>query len=113
MTTITASRTIVDAVSAWEGVTTGWGDRGELSLRLGKREIGHLHGDHAAHFLFPRGTAEQLRAAGRIGPHPAFPDHPKLAARRIESQADVDDVIALMRISYDLLVERAARIPAA
>lgn len=108
MTTITASQTIVDAVSAWDGVTTRWGDRGELAFDLRKREIGHLHGDHAAHFLFPRDTAEQLRREGRVGPHPAFPRHPRLAARRIGTQEDVEDVIALLRISYDLLVARAA-----
>lgn len=113
MTTITAGQQIVDVVSAWEGVTTHWGERGELSFRLGTREIGHLHGDHAAHFVFPRGTAEQLRAAGRIGPHPVFPEHPKMAARRIASAADVADVIALLRIGYDLARERAARIAAA
>lgn len=105
--TSTFSQQIVDVVTTWEEVSTHWGDRGELSFRLGTREIGHLHGDHAAHFVFPREVAERLRHEGRIGPHPVFPDHPKLAARRIATQEDVDDVIALLRISYEGLRERA------
>jgi hypothetical protein len=101
-----ASQTIVDEVTSWPGMETARGDRGELSLRLGKREIGHLHGDRAAHFGFPREVAAELRAAGRIGPHPAFPDHPGWGARRIEDEADVADVIAILRLNYDRAVAR-------
>ncbi len=80
--------------------------RGELSFRLGKREIGHLHGDRSAHFAFPREVAQELRAAGRVGPHPAFPEHPKLAARSIAGADDVADVIAMLRMNYDREVAR-------
>ena len=106
----TASEQIIAAVTSWPGITAVDGTRGELSFRLGKREIGHLHGDHAAHFAFPREVAAELRAAGRVGPHPAFPQHPKLAARRIAGRADVDDVIAMLRLNYD---RETARTPAA
>lgn len=41
------------------------------------------------------------RREGRIGYHPVFPEREGPAARRISSQADVDDVIALLRINYD------------
>ena len=103
----TASEQIIAEVTSWPGVTAVDGERGELSFRLGKREIGHLHGDHAAHFAFPRDVAAELRAAGRIGPHPAFPEHPKLAARRIAAPADVEDTIALLRANYERVAARA------
>lgn len=102
------STRIIDEVTRWPGITAQEGERGELSFRLGKREIGHLHGDHAAHFAFPRDVAAALSAEGRIGPHPAFPDHPKLAARRIAGAADVDDVIALLRLNYDRMARTMA-----
>jgi hypothetical protein len=102
----TASEQIIAEVTAWPGITAVDGTRGELSFRLGKREIGHLHGDRSAHFAFPREVAEELRAAGRVGPHPAFPGHPKLAARRIKGPADVADVIAMLRMNYDREVAR-------
>jgi len=45
-----ASEQITDVVASWPGVTTGHGNRGERWFRMGRREIGHLHGDAAAHF---------------------------------------------------------------
>ena len=102
----TASEQIIAEATSWPGITAVDGTRGELSFRLGKREIGHLHGDRSAHFAFPREVAEELRAADRVGPHPAFPDHPKLAARRIEGPDDVADVIVLLRMNYDREVAR-------
>ena len=72
--TRSAGRRIIDEATSWPGVTAQPGSRGELSLRFGRREIGHLHGDRAAHFGFPKAVAAELKAQGRIGPHPAFPD---------------------------------------
>lgn len=105
-TTPRASERIVAAATSWPGVATAHGERGELSIRLGRRELGHLHGDHAAHFGFPRRVGAELLAAGRVVPHPVMPDNPGWAARRIAGAADVDDVIALLRINYDRVVER-------
>ena len=85
----------------------GPGTRGEFSFRVGGKEIGHLHGDHAAHFFFSRERWEELAAQGRIVEHPVFPGRHGPAARRIESDADVDDVIALMRINYEEAKARA------
>jgi hypothetical protein len=42
----------------------------------------------------------------RVVHHPVFPDKQGPAARRIESEADVRDVIAMMRLNYDRVVER-------
>lgn len=99
-----ASKRITDEVTSWPGVEAGPGRRGEFAFRVGRREIGHLHGDHAAHFSFPKPVWHELSAQGRIGPHPVFPDAEGPAARRIESEDDVRDVIQLMRLNYDRLV---------
>ena len=99
--TKTASEQITDEVTSWPGVTAGYGDRSEFSFKLGKREIGHLHGDHALHLGFPKAVWHELYEQGRIDYHPVFPGKPGFAARRIETQEDVDDVIALLRINYD------------
>jgi hypothetical protein len=89
-------------------VVAGHGRRGEWAFKVNGREIGHLHGDHAAHFGFPKPLWAELHRQGRIVHHPVFPDREGPAARRIESQADVLDVIELLRINYDLAMERAA-----
>ena len=101
-----ADQQIIDEVTSWPGIEAGPGRRGELSFRLGRREIGHLHGDHAAHFSFPKTAWAELMAEGRIMPHPVFPDSQGPAARRITNDDDVRDVIALMRLNYDRAVAR-------
>jgi hypothetical protein len=109
----TASQRITEELSSWPGVEAGPGRRGEFAFRVGRREVGHLHGDHAAHFNFPKAVWAELIQAGRIGPHPVFPDAQGPAARRIESEEDVREVIALMRLNYDRLTagEAAATSP--
>jgi hypothetical protein len=104
--TQTASRQIVDEVTSWPGVTVGPGRFGALALKLGRREIGHLHGDHAAHFSFPKDVWAELMAQGRIVPHPVFPDKEGPAARGIDGDDDVRDVIELLRLNYDRARER-------
>lgn len=103
---LSASRRIAREVTSWEGVTSGIGSRGELSFRVGRKEIGHLHGDTVAHFSFRKGVWAELMAAGRITYHPVFPGREGPAARRIASDADVHDVIAMMRINYDFMKEK-------
>src|SRR3954447_10641584 len=95
------SERITEEVTSWPGIEAGPGRRGEFACRGGGREIGPLPGDRAAHFGCPRDVGAELREQGRVGPHPVNPHSTKMAARRIETEADVDDVIALMRLNYD------------
>src|SRR5919108_5349308 len=99
----TPSQQITEEVTSWPGVEAGPGRRGEFAFKVGRMEIGHLHGDHAAHFFFPKDVWSELRGQGRIEPHPVFPDREGPAARRIDGEDDVRDVIALMRLNYDRL----------
>ena len=99
--TPTASQRITGEVTSWPDVEAGPGTRGEFAFKVGRREIGHLHGDRVAHFFFPKELWGELHAAGRVVEHPVFPGKRGPAARSIRSDADVDDVIALMRINYD------------
>jgi hypothetical protein len=102
----TASRQIADEVTSWPGVEAGPGRRGEFAFRVGRREIGHLHGDHVAHFGFPKQVWVGLFEQGRIDYHPVFPGRPGYGARRIEDQDDVRDVIELMRLNYERVAAR-------
>ena len=102
----TASQRITAEVTSWPGVDAGVGRRGEFAFKVGGREIGHLHGDHAAHFGFPPAIGAELREQGLIGPHPVAPHKPAWGARRIDSDDDVRDVIDLLRLNYDRVVAR-------
>jgi hypothetical protein len=105
-TTMTASERITAEVTSWPGVTAGNGDRGEFGFRVGRREIGHLHGDRVLHIGYPKDVWQELFDAGRIGYHPVFPGKPGFGSRALATDADVEDAIALMRINYERAVAR-------
>jgi luciferase-like monooxygenase len=100
----TASRQITEEVTSWRGVETAHGDWGAFCFIVGRHELGHLHGDTSAHFVFPRDVWAELRDQGRVEDHPMFPGKVGICARRIESEDDVVDVIALLRLNYDRFV---------
>ena len=102
----TASEQITEEVTSWPGVVAGTGSRGQFSFKLGRREIGHLHGDRVLHTGFPKKVWQELFGQGRIDYHPVFPGKPGYASRRIETEEDIRDVIALLRLNYDRGVER-------
>jgi hypothetical protein len=105
---MTPSQQITQAVTSWPGVEAGYGRRGEFAFKVGRYELGHLHGDHSAHFVFPRDVWQELFRAGRITYHPVFPEREGPAARRIEDDADTRDVLELMRLNYERIVARRA-----
>lgn len=102
----TASEQITDTVTAWPGVEAGYGKRGEWGFTVGGHEVGHLHGDHAAHFALGRDLGESLRGRGMVVDHPVFPGKTAMGARAIHTQQDVDEVIELMRLNYDRITAR-------
>ena len=106
METRTAHDVITDVVATWHGTKAGIGSRGEWSFTVGRKEIGHLRGSHAAHFVFPKAVWAELKEQERIEDHPVFPGRAGLASRRIENEEDVLDVIELLRLNYDRAVER-------
>lgn len=108
----TASRRITDEVLTWPGVEAGPGSRGEFGFTVAGKPIGHLHGDRVAHFGFPRDVGARLREEGRVGPHPVNPHSTKMASRRIESDEDVRDVVALLQLNYDRVVASGELPPA-
>jgi hypothetical protein len=101
-----ASRRITEEVTSWPGVEAGPGRRGEFAFKVGRRELGHLHGDHAAHFGFPKELWRELYEQERIEYHPVFPGKEGFGARRIETDGDIRDVIAIMRLNYERIVAR-------
>ena len=100
-TSMSASERITAEVTSWPGVTAGHGERGEFGFKVGRREIGHLHGDRVLHIGFPKAVWHELHDAGRIDYHPVFPGKPGFGARDLRTQDDVDDAVALLRLNYD------------
>jgi Family of unknown function (DUF5519) len=103
-----ASERIVGEVTSWPGVTAAPHRFGGVEFRLGRRELGHLHGSHMADIPFPRRLHDELIAAGRVREHRWVPDS-GWSTRDIRSAEDVDDVIALLRLNYERATKRAAQ----
>ncbi|MDQ3985506.1 MAG: DUF5519 family protein [Actinomycetota bacterium] len=100
-----ARQAIEDAVLSWSGVTSHSHRFGGLEFRLGKVELGHLHGDHLADLPFPRRVRDELIQAGRARPHHVLPSS-GWVSRAIRDASDLNEVIALFRLNYDRLTAR-------
>jgi hypothetical protein len=87
-------------VSAWAGVTTGPHRFGGIEFRVGRRELGHLHGSQLADLPFPVRVREQLVAAGRAEPHHVLPES-GWVSYAIRDARDVAPVVALFRMNYE------------
>jgi hypothetical protein len=89
---------ITAAVSSWPGVEVGSHRFGGVEFRLGRRELGHLHGDRIADLPFPRRLRAELVAAGRARPHHVLPDSGWVTLQIADG---VEQTIELFRLSYD------------
>jgi hypothetical protein len=95
-------------VGSWDGVTSHPHRFGGVAFRLGKRELGHIHGDRLADLPFPKRVAEELIADGRARPHYVVRDSGWIS-KPIRGEDDVEAVLELFRLSYDRATAAAAR----
>ena len=87
-------------VASWPGVTVAQHRFGGVEFRVGRRELGHLHGSRLADFPFPVRIREQLIAAGRAEPHHVLPDTGWVSFR-IRGSDDAAAAVLLFRLNYD------------
>ncbi len=100
---------IVREVESWPRVTSAPHRFGGIEFRLGRRELGHLHGDRMADLPFPRRLRDELIAAGRAEPHHVLPDS-GWVTRRVRRPEDVQAIVELFALSYERAVAaRSAR----
>jgi len=97
MLNVTSAK-IYSEVSSWPGVAVE-AHRGIVFFRVGRREIGHLHGNRFVDIPFPVRIRKQLVDAGRADLHYL---HPKSGwvTRYIYDETDVDSIIELFRLNY-------------
>src|SRR5579875_2267651 len=68
-----AQEKIVKEISKWDHVIASPHRFGGTEFRLGKREIGHIHGDYQADIVFPMQVRNQLVAEKKAEPHHILP----------------------------------------
>ncbi len=101
MTVRGARDKIEQQVLNWDGVTAHPHRFGGAEYRLGRREIGHIHGDYLVDIPFPSTVRNAVIEAGEAQPHHVLPDSGWVSFY-IREPGDVDRAIELLKRSFDL-----------
>lgn len=99
---------ITAAVSSWPGVEVAPHRFGGVEFRVGRRELGHLHGDRIADLPFPRRVRDELIASGRARPHHVLPESGWITVR-IDGADGAERGIELFRLSYERAIAARRR----
>ena len=103
------SEIIHGQVLSWDGVTAHPHRFGGTEYRLGKREIGHIHGDRLVDIPFTKKARDQAIAEGKAELHHILPESGWVSIWLREPK-NVDDALELLRRSFEMaLAQRAAR----
>ena len=100
-----AKKRIDAAVQGWSEVTAQPHRFGGTEYCLGRREIGHVHGDHLVDIPFPKPVRDELVAAGRASPHHVLPQSGWVSVY-LHEPTDVHRAIGLLRLSYEIATGR-------
>ena len=103
-----AQTRISEKVTSWPGVTAQPHRFGGVEYGIGKREIGHIHGDHLVDIPFPKRVRDELVAAGRALPHHILPETGWVSFY-LRQEADVEQAIALLRESYEIAMKQKTK----
>jgi hypothetical protein len=96
-----AAEHIQTELQGWPGVEAGHGRFGSVRFTLGRRELGHVHGDEIADLPLRHEIADVLIAAGRARPHRWTRPGSGWVTVELRSEEDVKEAIELMRSTYE------------
>jgi hypothetical protein len=104
-----AAQRIAEAVLSWPRIESHPHRFGETECCLGRREIGHVHGNYLVDIPFPRKVREEIVAAGEAESHHILPGSGWVSLY-LRREADTERAIKLLRRSYELaLAQLGAR----
>ncbi len=105
MTVSGARSKITACLLTWAGVSAAPHRFGGVEYRLGRREIGHIHGDYLLDIPFPKKVRTEILVQGLAGPHHLLPDSGWVSLYLHRSE-DVQKAIDLLQLSYELAVKQ-------
>jgi hypothetical protein len=103
-----AKERIDAALQGWSGITSQPHRFGGTEYCVGRREIGHVHGDSLVDIPFPKEVRNQLVTAGRAEPHHVLPESGWVSIY-LRQAADVDRAIELLGISFEIANQRTTK----
>jgi hypothetical protein len=99
------SEKIKQELLSWKGVTLHEHNFVTILFYVEGAEMGHLHGDSIADLKFPAKVSKKLVKEGYVSPHNVIPKS-GWVSHEIRDNKDVEKVIELFRLQYDLRGEQ-------
>ncbi len=96
----TSLHAIETAILSWPGVTTKIHRFGGAEFNLGRREIGHLHGNGLLDIPLTKAIRDEVLGSGAAQPHHIFP-HSGWVSVYLRSEEDVPGAVTLLRRNYE------------
>ena len=104
-----AQAQITAAVLGWEDTSVEPHRFGGVEYRLGRRELGHIHGDSLLDIPFPVKVRDEIVALGQAQPHHLLADSGWVSFY-LKEAADIPRAVELLHRSYELaLLQRQKR----
>ena len=103
-----ASKQIIDTLLTWEGMEAHPHRFGGTEFRIGKREIGHIHGDSLVDIPFPKKIRDEIVAAGEAQPHHILPET-GWGSFYLREEGDIERALALLRRSYEIALKQKSK----
>lgn len=99
---------IRESVLEWKGVEELPHRYGGIEFRVGKRELGHIHGNELVDIPFPMNVRTELIEKGEVKKHHIMPESGWISFY-IKTEEDIPKASKLLRRSYDIAVESARK----
>ena len=103
-----AKERINRVVVTWQGIKAVPQQFGGAEYRLADREIGHVHGNRVVDIPFPKSVRDKVIAEGQAEKHQILSESGWVSVFLREAR-DVERAISLLRLSYDLAVEKRVK----
>ena len=103
-----ASKQIVAALLTWDGIEIHPHRFGGTEFRIGRREIGHIHGDSLVDIPFPTKIRDEIISAGEALPHHILPETGWVSFY-LNEDGDVGKAIVLLKRSYEIALKQKSR----
>ncbi len=103
-----AQARITEAVTSWQDVTVQPHRFGGVEYVIGRREVGHIHGDALVDIPFPKKVRDQIVSAARAQPHHILPET-GWVSYYIRQEQDVENAISLLRESYEIAIKQKSK----
>ncbi len=103
-----ARQKIAETVLGWAQVEANPHRFGGTEFTIGRREIGHMHGDYLVDIPFPKKIRDEILAAGEAERHHVLPETGWVSLH-LRSEEDVERAIRLLGRSYQIAIQQKQR----